>query len=101
VDGLRRRIQRITEIERVANGKPSHFRMDEAFCARVRAAIAAGLEKPPTGVVSFPAIRTADEIFASGASQRWQSLLASPTVACSGSKVKRKRPNGEPAREPP
>jgi hypothetical protein len=47
-------IQRITEIERVANGKPSHFNMDEAFCARMHAAIAAGLERPPTGVVTTP-----------------------------------------------
>jgi hypothetical protein len=40
-------IQRITEIERVANGKPSHFDMDEAFCARMHAAIAAGLVTTP------------------------------------------------------
>ena len=38
-------IQRLTEIERVANGKPSHFQMDAAFCARMYAAIAAGLER--------------------------------------------------------
>ena len=31
---------RVTEIERVANGKPTHFAMDEAFCARMQAAIA-------------------------------------------------------------
>ena len=47
-------IQRITEIERVANGKPSLFNMDEAFCARMHAAIAAGLERPPSGVVTTP-----------------------------------------------
>jgi hypothetical protein len=47
-------IQRITEIERVANGKPSHFNIDKAFCARIDAAIAAGLERPPTGVVATP-----------------------------------------------
>jgi hypothetical protein len=47
-------IQRVTEIERVANGKPSHFDMDEAFCARMHAAIAAGLECAPTGVITTP-----------------------------------------------
>jgi hypothetical protein len=35
---------RVTEIERIANGKPAHFDMDAAFCARMHAAIAAGLE---------------------------------------------------------
>ena len=32
----------------------SHFDMDEAFCARMRAAIAAGLESAPIGVVTTP-----------------------------------------------
>jgi hypothetical protein len=32
----------------------SHFDMDVAFCARMRAAIAAGLECPPIGVVTTP-----------------------------------------------
>ena len=32
----------------------SHFDMDEAFCARLRAAIAAGLETAPIGVVTTP-----------------------------------------------
>jgi hypothetical protein len=32
----------------------SHLDMDEAFCARMRAAIAAGLESAPTGVVTTP-----------------------------------------------
>jgi hypothetical protein len=45
---------RLTEIERVANRKPGHFEMDEAFCARMRAAMAAGLESPPVGVVTTP-----------------------------------------------
>jgi hypothetical protein len=45
---------RLTEIERVANRKPSHFEMDEAFCARMRAAMAAGLEKWAIGVVTAP-----------------------------------------------
>jgi hypothetical protein len=35
-------IHRVTKIERIANGKPTHFDMDEAFCGRMRAAIAAG-----------------------------------------------------------
>ena len=35
-------IQRLTEIERITNGKPSYFDMDAAFCARMHAAIAAG-----------------------------------------------------------
>jgi hypothetical protein len=50
-------IQRLTEIERVANGKPSHFQMDAAFCARLHAAIAAGLESAPTGVITTPGTR--------------------------------------------
>ena len=32
----------------------SHFNMDAAFCARMRAAIAAGLESAPTGVIATP-----------------------------------------------
>ena len=32
----------------------SHFTMDAAFCARMRAAIAAGLESAPVGVVTTP-----------------------------------------------
>jgi hypothetical protein len=47
-------IQRLTEIERIANGKPSYLDMDAAFCARMHAAITAGLESPPTGVVTTP-----------------------------------------------
>ena len=31
-----------------------HFDMDEAFCARMRMAIAAGLESAPIGVVTTP-----------------------------------------------
>ena len=36
------------EIRRLAN------RMDEAFCARMRAAIEAGLENAPVGVITTP-----------------------------------------------
>ena len=50
-------IQRLTEVERVANGKPSYFDMDEAFCARMHAAIAAGLESAPTSVITTPGTR--------------------------------------------
>jgi hypothetical protein len=32
----------------------SHFDMDEAFCARMRAAIAAGLENAQVGVITTP-----------------------------------------------
>ena len=35
----------------------SHFDMDEAFCARMRAAIAAGLESAPVGVITAPGTR--------------------------------------------
>ena len=47
-------IEHVTEIERVANGKPSHFDMNEAFRVRMLKAIAAGLEKAPIGVVTTP-----------------------------------------------
>jgi hypothetical protein len=47
-------MQRLTEIERITNGKPSYFDMDEAFCGRMRAAIAAGLESAPSGVITTP-----------------------------------------------
>ena len=32
----------------------SHLDMDEAFCARMRIAIAAGLESAPVGVITTP-----------------------------------------------
>jgi hypothetical protein len=32
----------------------NHFAMDEAFCARMRAAIKAGLERAPIGVITTP-----------------------------------------------
>ena len=32
----------------------SHLNMDEAFCARMRIAIAAGLESAPLGVITTP-----------------------------------------------
>ena len=32
----------------------SHFDMDDAFCARMRMAIAAGLENAPIGVITTP-----------------------------------------------
>jgi hypothetical protein len=39
---------------RLTNGGRTHIEMDEAFCARMRAAIEAGLENAPTGVVTTP-----------------------------------------------
>jgi hypothetical protein len=51
-------IQRLTEIERITNGKPSYFDMDEAFCGRMRAAIAAGLESAPSGVITTPGTKS-------------------------------------------
>jgi hypothetical protein len=35
----------------------SHFDMDEAFCTRMRMAIAVGLESAPIGVVTTPGTR--------------------------------------------
>jgi len=35
----------------------NHFSMDEVFCARMRMAIAAGLEIAPIGVVTTPGTR--------------------------------------------
>ncbi len=35
----------------------SHFDMDEAFCVRMRAAIAAGLQSAPVGVITTPGTR--------------------------------------------
>jgi hypothetical protein len=42
------------EIQTYRTNGPSHFDMDEAFCARMRAAIAAGLESAPDGVITTP-----------------------------------------------
>ena len=38
----------------VTYGGPSHFDMDDAFCARMRAAIKRGLESAPIGVITTP-----------------------------------------------
>ena len=46
--------RRVAEIERAANGKPSHLQMDAAFRARMHAAIRLGLEHSPTGVIVTP-----------------------------------------------
>jgi hypothetical protein len=45
---------RVTEIERIANGKSTHSDMDEAFRARMLAAIEIGLESAPIGVITTP-----------------------------------------------
>jgi hypothetical protein len=47
-------IQELAEIERTANGKLSYLDMDEAFCGRMLAAIEAGLESAPIGVITTP-----------------------------------------------
>ena len=47
-------IQEIVESERVACGQSTQIAMDEAFCLRMRAAIEAGLESAPIGVVTTP-----------------------------------------------
>ena len=47
-------IQHLTEIERITHEKPRYLDMDEAFCARMHAAIAAGLESAPIGVITTP-----------------------------------------------
>ena len=41
----------------LTNGGPSYFDMNDAFCARMRAAIAAGLESAPIGVITTPGTR--------------------------------------------
>jgi hypothetical protein len=38
----------------LTNNGPSHFQMDEAFCARMRRAIEAGQESAPIGVITTP-----------------------------------------------
>jgi hypothetical protein len=50
-------LHRIREIERITTGRPSHFDMDEAFSARMRAAIEAGLESAPIGVITTAGTR--------------------------------------------
>ena len=41
-------------ITSLTNGGPGYLEMNEAFCTRMRAAIAAGLESAPIGVVTTP-----------------------------------------------
>jgi hypothetical protein len=41
-------------ITSLTNGGPGYLEMDEAFCARMRTAIKAGLESAPIGVVTTP-----------------------------------------------
>jgi hypothetical protein len=38
----------------LTNGGPGYLEMDEAFCARMRMAIEAGLESAPIGIVTTP-----------------------------------------------
>ena len=62
-------IQRLTEIERITNGKPSYFDMDAAFCGRMHAATAAGLESAPTSVITTPG--TKNPIYVSDQTARY------------------------------
>ncbi len=48
------RARRDEEIQSYVPNGPSHFDMNEAFCVRMHAAIAAGLESAPIGVVTTP-----------------------------------------------
>ncbi len=41
----------------LTNGGPGYLEMDEAFCARMRTAIEAGLESAPIGIVTTPATK--------------------------------------------
>ena len=61
--------RRVAEIERAANRKPSHHQMDAAFCARMYAAITAGLESAPTGVITTPG--TQNPIYVSDLTARY------------------------------
>jgi hypothetical protein len=62
-------IQRLTEIERITVGKPGYFEMDAAFCGRMQAAIAAGLESAPTSVITTPG--TKNPIYVSDQTARY------------------------------
>jgi len=61
--------RRVAEIERAANGKLSYVQMDAAFCTRMHAAITAGLESAPTGVITTPG--TQNPIYVSDLTARY------------------------------
>jgi hypothetical protein len=42
------------EIQSYVTNRPTLFEMDEAFCTRMRAAIEAGLESAPVGIITTP-----------------------------------------------
>jgi hypothetical protein len=42
------------EIQSYVTNRPTHFEMDEAFCARMRMAIEAGLESASLGIITAP-----------------------------------------------
>jgi hypothetical protein len=44
----------MSDDDEIDHGRRSHFDMDDAFCARMRAAIKAGLERAPIGVITTP-----------------------------------------------
>jgi len=60
--------RRVAEIERAANGL-SCLQMDAAFCARMHAAITAGLESAPTGIITTPG--TQNPIYVSDLTARY------------------------------
>lgn len=64
---------------RLTNGGPSFFAMDEAFCARVLAAIEAGLESAPIGVVTTPGIQNPKYVSDEGwKNRRWSTRFLKP-----------------------
>jgi hypothetical protein len=44
----------MSDDDEIDHGRRSHFDMDDAFCARMRAAIKAGLERSSIGVITTP-----------------------------------------------
>jgi hypothetical protein len=54
IDNLRRMSNNDEIPSHLTNGGPSYSSMDDAFCDRMCAAIAAGLESAPIGVITTP-----------------------------------------------
>jgi hypothetical protein len=68
-------VQGIAESESaLAYGRHSHFYMDEAFCDRMRRAIAAGLENAPIGVVTTPGTKNPTYVSTVDAERALRSL---------------------------
>jgi hypothetical protein len=49
----------IRDDERMLSEQLRYFKMDDAFCTRMKAAITAGLESAPIGVVTTPGTKNA------------------------------------------